>query len=615
MTKWLLPAIALAVLAGLVLFIPPRPEPLPAQEAQTEVPQTISAASATSPPEQLSEQPEQPLDEFLNEASLAVVLRYPETITSLGISSMIGVRDDQLAPLSEAYELETIALLDSLLSDLARYDLSSALPADALSAKVYGWYLEDLRDSLRFATHEYLVSSFIHSVPTVFERFLTRSHPVRTVANAQDYLSRLEQLSLRFDELMVRLAANEAIGAVPPRSILIKARDAIQQMSESQAEETIYYTAFSEKLAQAPSIQESDIPDLVNAAAQVIESSVLPAYGRLAGLLTEQAERVDESIGVWRHAGGDEYYAHTLNKHTTTNLTADEIHGLGLTEVARLRDEIAAAMTEFGIDSLSDLRSGYEQLRQETGVTTGQEMIPVCQELINEIEGLVRPAFTSWPTSDIEVVAGQTSAFFSPGTLDGTRPGRFFAPVAREEPTYGLPTLTYHEAIPGHGLQTAFSYTADIPIYRAGLGFSGYSEGWALYAERLAWELGAYEEDSPGNLGRLQAEIFRAVRLVVDTGIHAKRWTMSQAVEYFIENTGMDEAFAQQEVERYVVLPGQAAAYKVGMLAILDLRDRAERELGEAFDLAEFHQAVLGEGDVPLLILQELVDAYITEAR
>ncbi|MBE0634684.1 DUF885 domain-containing protein [Candidatus Bipolaricaulota bacterium] len=601
MLKWLIPVLALAVAVGLILFVEP-----------SDISQDQGAQSPVAVVVPTSAEPTQPLERFLEDASLAVVLRFPETITALGISSLIGIRDDTLCPVSSAYELETMALLDSLLANLGRYDLTSVEPSTALSARIYGWYLEDLLASLRYSDHDYLISSHITSYPDAIERFLTASHPLRTPANASDYISRLGQIALRFDEVIVRLAVSESIGATPPAFILQEAAQALQKTAELQPGETSYYTSFVDRLASAPSISESNKRALETEVAHVIQSSVLPGYQRLATYVAAQAARADDAIGVWRHEAGADYYAHRLRKYTTTDLSAEEIHALGLEEVSRIRSEILDVTEDLVLEAQDGLKSLFEELTQRTGTVTGQQSVDACQELIDGIAERVRPAFHSWPDTDIVVVEGGTSAFFSPGALDGSRPGMFYAPVAREEPLFSLPTLTYHEAIPGHGLQTAYAYAADIPIYRAGLGFTAYAEGWALYSERLAWEMGAYANNAYGNLGRLQAELFRAARLVVDTGIHAKQWSYDRAVAYLQDNTGLDEAFVRQEVERYIVDPGQATAYKIGMLEMMRLRDHAQGVLEDAFDLADFHQAVLEEGDVPLPILEELVETYIS---
>ena len=623
MTKWWIGAVVFAVaLAGVALF-----SRLPYDsQHQDAMPSVPSSAEPGQPRDVLANdelslvvataaRADQPLDAFLEQASLDIVLRFPETITSLGIGALIGVRDDVLSPVSRAYELETMALLDALLADLGRYDLASVAPRTALSARIYGWYLEDLRASLRLSDHDYLISSHISSYPDAIERFLTTSHPLRTMANASDYISRLSQIALRFDEIITRLEASEVLAATPPAFILEKAARALQQRAALRPEETPYYTTFVDRISSVQSIVEQDKHALAIEVARVVRDAVLPAYGRLAAFVAAQAQRVDDAIGVWRHEGGADYYAHRLRKYTTTDLTAEQIHALGLTEVTRIRAEIFGVAEDLNLEAGDDLPSLFEGLTQRAGTVMGQDTVLACQELIAGIVRLVRPVFHNWPSADIVVVEGGTSAFFSPGSLDGARPGMFYAPAAREQPLFALSTLTYHEAIPGHGLQTAFTYEADIPSYRAGLGFTAYAEGWALYSERLAWEMGAYENDVVGNLGRLQAELFRAARLVVDTGIHAFRWTTEQAVAYLQENTGFDEAFVRQEIERYIVDPGQATAYKIGMLKMIELRDRCESELGDAFDLADFHQTVLEEGDVPLSILEELVDAYLAHVR
>ncbi|MBU1050066.1 DUF885 domain-containing protein [Candidatus Bipolaricaulota bacterium] len=559
--------------------------------------------------------PSQPLDEFLNEASLAVVLRFPETITHLGIGEWIGVRNDQLMPLTHDYERETISLLEDLIEQLAQYDLSAVDERSALSARVYGWYLQDLLQAHRYSDHAYSVSTHLSSYPDTLERLLTRTQPLRSSVDVQDYMSRLGQIGERFDELIVRLADSEAIGATPPSFILTAAAAALRQTADQPPEQSDYYLRLGNGLLGISSLSQSVRDATLREAAEIIEKSVFPAYLRLSQAVSSQAVRAGDAIGVWRHEGGSEYYAYVLRKHTTTDLSADDIHALGVQEVSRIQGEIRDVAAALGFDPELDIRTLYAQLTEITGVATGQQTVAFCRATIDDIASIIRPAFSTWPNANIEVIEGQTSAYFSPGSLDGARPGQFIAPAARQQPLFALPTLVYHEAIPGHGLQTAFAYAADLPAYRAGMGFTAYAEGWALYAERLAWEMGAYQGDAYGNLGRLQAELFRAVRLVVDTGIHAKQWTYRMAVDYFQQNTGLDEAYARQEIERYAVNPGQATAYKIGMLKILELRDQAERELGEAFDLPAFHQAILEESDVPLVLLEELVSAYIERSQ
>jgi len=598
MAKWI--AVILAVVAGalLVLWFVPNPVSTPDSTA-TEQPVATTVAV-----------PEQPLARFLEQASLSLALRSPELITYLGIADAVGVSNDQLTPLSVAYEEADVDLLDSILAQLDAYDLSRVSASERLSARVYGWYLHDLRQAYAYSDHDYLVSTYFTSYPEDIEWFLVYVHPVETLDDAMDYLSRLSQIDERFDELAERLAISESIHAVPPRFIMEEAADEIEAISTTPAQEMLYYVTFADKLSET-TIPQSTQESMLEQARDIVQSEILPAYAQLAMLVSQIAERASDEIGVWKHVDGDAYYAECLRQYTTTSLSAEEIRDLGLSEVARIQQEIRSVAVELGYNESLSIVELYDHLAETTGEVRGTETVERCTALLEDITARVRPVLTHWPQEELVVVEGDEDAFFTSGSMDGSRPGMFFAPSGIDSPVYGLPTLTYHEAIPGHFLQTAYAHEADIPEYRKDLGFTAYSEGWALYAERLAWDLGAYDNNPEGNLGRLQDELFRAVRLVVDTGIHAFHWTYDEAVSYMRQNTGLDEDYVRQEIERYIVLPGQATSYKVGMLKVLELRERAQTALGDAFDLAEFHDVILGQGDVPLDILEELVDAYI----
>jgi uncharacterized protein (DUF885 family) len=235
--------------------------------------------------------------------------------------------------------------------------------------------------------------------------------------------------------------------------------------------------------------------------------------------------------------------------------------------------------------------------------------------LIKEAEQKVAPVFDLRPKADVIVIAGENGDYYTPPTVDGSRPGMFYAQVTGTEWRFSMPTLAYHEAVPGHHFQLALALEQPLPAFRKSSQFMAYTEGWALYAERLASELGFYQNDPYGDLGRLQAEAFRAARLVVDTGIHGKKWTFDQAVEFMVENTGLPEEYVQGEVGRYIMWPGQATAYMVGMLKILELRQKAQDALGDRFDLVEFHNVILRNGSVPLEILDEVVNEYIAASQ
>jgi uncharacterized protein (DUF885 family) len=335
--------------------------------------------------------------------------------------------------------------------------------------------------------------------------------------------------------------------------------------------------------------------------------------------------RTTSDDGVWKLPDGEAYYDYQLRSNTTTSMPAEEIHRLGLAEVERIQSDMRAILEAEGYEVTTVGATMTALLDEERffypDTDAGREQILAdYQAIIDEITAGMDRAFDSLPRAGVEVKrvpefkeATETGAYYTDPPRDGSRPGVFWANLrdVREIPKFGMRTLTYHEATPGHHFQIAAQQELEgVPIFRTIPLFTAYTEGWALYAEYLAKELG-YQEDPYDDLGRLQAELFRAVRLVVDTGIHAQRWTREQAIEYMLANTGMVEGEVVTEIERYIVWPGQACAYKVGMLKILELRETARRALGAGFDLAEFHEVVLGSGAVPLEILERRIDAYV----
>jgi uncharacterized protein (DUF885 family) len=332
----------------------------------------------------------------------------------------------------------------------------------------------------------------------------------------------------------------------------------------------------------------------------------------------------DNDDGFWKHPDGDAAYAYWLRHHTTLDLTADEIHELGLLEVARIQVEMEDLFTELGItgDNL-DMKmnqvtfyGGAMPLRTNDD---RQAVLDEYQALIDHAEQNLSDLFDLRPKADVVVepvyAPNAPGAYYVSPSLDGSRPGMFYVNMTTVNVArHGMPTLAYHEAIPGHHFQIAIQQElTGIPSFRTGINYTSYAEGWALYAEYLAWEVGFYEDDPYGNLGRLQSELFRAARLVVDTGIHAKGWSREEAIDYMVEIVGYSRTDMTREVERYIVWPGQATAYKIGMLKILELRERAMQALGDDFDIKEFHNLILGNGAMPLEILERVVDDYIAE--
>ncbi|MGD9676279.1 MAG: DUF885 family protein, partial [Candidatus Bipolaricaulia bacterium] len=572
MTRWVLLLLAVAALFGLV-FLEQTPATqttaVPAARpsvAQAPTPSPATPSAATPRPTAAPANPWKgmSLEEFLNDADMSLVRFSPETITFYGLAEELGVRNNRLDPMTVEAEDAYYALYQKIADQLATYDLSQLDAAERIHVRTYAWGVDDALASREFQSNGYLVSSYMDSYPTTLEWFLTSIHPLETLADAEDYVSRLAEIPVRFREVAERLTLSQEIGAVPPRFMLRKAVDQLRVTAATEPTETTYYVVLDEAFASMAGVRKEAQDQVLAEAEATLEEHVLPAYRELADDVLDIASRASEDAGVWKQKNGTAYYEHLLKSYTTTSLTADEIFALGRAEVARIQAEIQTASVALGFAPGLSMPDLFGQLEEKTGSSLGDDTLARCQVLLDDIGPRIASAFVRMPTGELEVVDGGADTYFSPGTPDGSRPGMFFTPTATPQPIYELPTVTYHEGIPGHGFQAAYAYSADLPPYLTGMSFVAHSEGWALYAERLAWELGAYNDDPYANLGRLQDELFRAVRLVVDPGIHAQRWTYEQAVEYMVANTGLNEEYVRSEVERYIVWPAQAVTYKIG---------------------------------------------------
>jgi uncharacterized protein (DUF885 family) len=441
----------------------------------------------------------------------------------------------------------------------------------------------------------------------------TDLHPIATLADAKDYVARLAQVKRQAEQVVDGLKRRQAAGVVLPRFYFGFVLANLGRVADGDPRETAFYTALESKLNILEGLPGADKQALLDAAEQEITESVQPGFRALIDTLEQQEQVANNSAGVWKFPGGADYYAYVLRTHTTTTLTADEIHALGLAEVTRLQKEIRAAGRELGYPPNIAIQALFERAARESGTVKDTEIVSTYQALIENAERDLAPAFNRRPRARVIVIGGPTGGYYYPPPLDGSRPGAFYAEAQGTKFKLSMPTTAYHEAVPGHHFQMALQQELELPLFRhdTTLAFSGYAEGWALYGEQLVWEMGFYKNDPYGNLGRLQGELYRAARLVVDTGINAKKWSYDRAVDYMLKTTGLPERAVQGEVARYICWPGQATSYKVGMLKILELRQRANARLGNRFDLKEFHDVIIGSGALPLEILERLVDNYI----
>jgi uncharacterized protein (DUF885 family) len=563
---------------------------------------------------------------FFERAFLQFMLEDPEAVSSLGVFEQLGYRgfDGKLTDVSPAHEQKLAQMARDDLQTLHGYDRASLSPSNQLSYDVLEWFLQDLVEGQRWLFYDYPVNQ-LFGVQSSTPDFLVQIHPIADRRDAHNYIARLTAFGRKFNQLLEGLRLRESKGIVPPKFVIERVLVEMRAFIAVPARENILYVNLRDKLARLPAIPASERTRLLADAESSIEHNVYPAYLLLIEYFERLQPKVTEDYGVWKLPDGDAYYDHLIRSHTTTTLNAEQVHNIGLAEVARIEQEIDGILKSQGLpagtvgERIGELNAD-SHLQYPDDDAGRAACLADYQRYINEMVRGLAPDFASPPRLQIKVERvpkfkekTAPGAYADTGSLDGSRPGVFYVNLRdmRDIWKYQMRTLAYHEAVPGHQLQGVIAQQlAGVATFRKILPFSAYDEGWAVYAERLGWEMG-FENNPLDNLGRLQAEMFRAVRLVVDTGIHRKHWTRERAIDYMQEKTGMAHSEVVSEVERYFVLPGQALAYKIGMLKILELRARSQAQLGAAFDIRQFHGVVLGSGSLPLSILEKQVDAWI----
>ncbi len=448
--------------------------------------------------------------------------------------------------------------------------------------------------------------------------FLDNQHRVKDAVDADAYLARLEAFATVLDQESERQRADAARGVFAPDYVLDTTLKQFASLRDKAAGETGMVTGFKAKLEAAKLPAER-----VARAEKIVADKVFPALDRQRALITELRGKATHDAGVWRLPDGEAYYTAAAEAATTTRLTGDEIHRIGLEQVAEISARIDAILKAQGITNgtvgarLVALNERPDQLFPNTD--PGREaLLEALRAQVKAMEKRLPEQFATLPKAPVEVrrvppaiQAGAPGGYYQAATLDGSRPGIYYINLRDtfDRPKFGLATLSYHEAVPGHHLQVMLSLESqDIPLIRRRGGFSGYSEGWALYTEQLADEMGMYDGDPLGQVGYLQSLLFRATRLVVDSGMHAKRWSREKATDYFIATTGIARGRSQGEIDRYTVWPGQACSYKIGHTVWVELRDEAKAKAGAKWDPRQFH-GVLRKGAMPLDVLKRVVRA------
>ena len=559
-------------------------------------------------------------NEFFERVFDESVDRQPMMQTILGLKKDYDKWDD----ISDEFNQKELDITRKELSWLKSEINYDALdPQTKISYDLFVLQSEQEVDNFKFRFHNYPVNQMF-GLQSGVPSFLINMHRVSEIKDLGAYVSRLEKTASLFEQLINNLKIREEKDIIPPKFVFAHVlRDCRNIISG-----TTLIDDFKSKLDAQDDLAETERKDLLNQAEHAIRNSVIPSYEKLIAYLTELEKKAPQEGGAWSFPDGEAFYNSALKRVTTTNLTAQEIHDIGLKEVDRIHGEMNKIMQKVGFQGT--LQEFFEFMRNDSQFylsnsdSDKEKYLQDAKNIINAMQARLDELFITKPKAGIIVKAVEPfreksagKAFYQQPSMDGSRPGTFYANLydMKEMPTYQLEALAYHEGIPGHHMQIAIAQELEeIPMFRKFGRFTAYVEGWGLYTEYLPKELGFYS-DPYSDFGRLAMELWRACRLVVDTGIHAKKWTRQQGIDYYKENTPNPEGDCVKMVERHIVMPGQATAYKIGMLKILELREQAKEQLGDAFDIREFHDAVLTNGPVPLSVLEKIVKELIASKQ
>jgi len=565
-------------------------------------------------------------NEFFDKCYDEFVARHPQTAARLGLKTNYDQWDD----ISDAQVAADLATELSNVATMTReFDPASLDPQTQLSYRLAQREAERDAEGFRFRYDTYPVNQMygLHSeTPT----FLINLHKIDNVQDAEAYIARINAVPKLFDQLMVNLQTRAERGVIVPKFVFPLVLDASRKVIQGQpfdsgAAVSPLLDDFSKKVKALKDLDGATRDRLVADEKAAMLNSLKPAYEKLIACLQELEKRATDDAGVWKFPDGAPFYEYALRRTTTTDLTAAQIHEIGLKEVERIQGEMRTIKDKVGFKG--DLPAFFKFMREDPqfylpDTDEGRaKYLARAVEIIDTMKKRLDELFITKPKADIVVKAVEKfreqsagKAFYNQPAPDGSRPGMFYVNLRNmhDTPTYELESLAHHEGIPGHHMQIALAQElTGLPKFRKfGLRFTAYTEGWGLYSELTPKEIGLYQ-DPYSDFGRLSLELWRAGRLVTDTGIHAKRWTRQQAIDYLVKNTPNAETDCIDSINRYIVMPSQATAYKIGMLKILELREKAKKELGAKFDIRQFHEVVLTNGAIPLDVLEELVDRWV----
>ncbi|TWX55704.1 DUF885 domain-containing protein [Colwellia hornerae] len=554
------------------------------------------------------------------------VSRSPMTQTYLGIKTDYDKWDD----ISEENNTKELSITKINLQRVKAIDSTKLDEQTLISYHLLVQKLENKISDHKWRFHNYPVNQMfgLHSrVPA----FLINQHSIKNIKEAQDYIARVQGANSLLEQLTTQLKLREQLGIMAPKfvypHVIRDSKNILQGAPFSEGEDSTILADFTKKVDKlAISVDEKNV--LMADVKVALITSIKPGYEQLVSYLKVLEKKADDKDGAWKFPQGKAFFNNALQRTTTTDLTADQIHQIGLSEVDRIHSEMRVIMEKVGFKG--ELADFFEFMRTDkqfyypADAAGKQRYLNEAVALIEDMKDRLDSLFLTKPKAELTVKAVEAfreksagKAFYQQPAPDGSRPGIYYANLydMKAMPIYQMAALAYHEGIPGHHMQIAIKQElTNIPKFRKFGGYTAHTEGWGLYAEMLPKEIGLYQ-DPYSDFGRLAMELWRACRLVVDTGIHSKKWTRAQGIGYYVNNTPNAKSDAVKMVERHVVMPSQATAYKIGMLKIIELREQAKVELGDKFDIREFHDVVLRNGPVPLNVLAQLVNSYIANKK
>ena len=572
------------------------------------------------------------LDHFLAKELIVSMTESPEYMTYLGLFDnfdFVTKHNQKLSIPSAEQSKENYENNVKKLKIIKGFDINTLEQDQRITQKIALFDTQnDIERYERFKYHSYPFNQISGNHLNLVE-FMTDTHPLKSRTDAENYIERVQMFDEVLEANLLWLEEQKRQNIYAPKFVFDHVIKQLNELINYDDSENPLMVIFKDKVNKL-NLKTEETDRLIKELSKVISEDVKPGFQLILSFMESNYEMANKYHGVWSLPDGDDYYALRLRSYTTTDYSAEEIHQLGLQEVDRIGRRMKEIFLELGYkvdkpvgEMMNDLNEDPNFLYEDTE-DRKKIVIDDYNQMVKEAEEDVRPYFYKFPSSPVEVrpvpeYSEKTAAggYYQSPSLDGSRPGVFYANLydIKQTPKYGMRTLTFHEAVPGHHFQLALNIeNEELTLYRRlGYSTSAHTEGWALYAEQLGVEVGMtknlYDE-----LGVLQSEMFRANRLVVDTGIHHKKWTREKAMDYMKKTTGMSDTEVRVEIERYIVWPAQATSYKMGMIKILELRERAKNALGEKFDLRDFHSIVLDHGIVPLFVLEDLIDQWIEES-